>query len=369
MAAAADAGKLSRISLIENMETVADALASSDTVPVLTHFWFTGKRLLAYDNVIAISIPCETDFTGAVPKTLLDLLKTHKAQDVELTAKGEALHVKAATSNFKLPVMPKDDFVFAMPALPKADELPEIDTGDFIGALKSCTRSLGSDTSRADFAGVTLIQGKGELLMFSFDRATVSFGCAPIKGKLSTKRAILPTAFCKQLLRLADTAKGDDELLLDVNDEYALARLAGVTVFGRLVEPDSPLPFVKIMDETLEAADAGFFDVSEKLEGILERASIITSRGIAKTRMKVSIVKGKAQFTSKSEAGEAEDWDTIKGHPDTEAMLDPRRILDGLKTLDQFAIAVTGDGTDSQRTTLIMRNADETQFYFVGSDA
>jgi DNA polymerase III sliding clamp (beta) subunit (PCNA family) len=367
---ATDVGTLSRLSLIENMNTVADALAASDTSgPVLTHFWFTGKRLLAYDNTIAISIPCETDFTGAVPRTLLDLLKTHKAQDVELKTKDSALHVKAGSSNFKLPVMPPEDFVFTMPAMPKVAELPEIDLGEFIAGLRACSRSLGSDVSRADFAGVTVIQAKSDLLMFSFDRATVSYSVVPIKGKLGVKRAIIPTAFCKQLLKLADDRKGDDELLLEINDEFALARVAGVTVFGRLVEPDSPMPFVQIMNETLKVVGDEFFEVSDKLESILERAAIITSRGIAKTRMEVTILKGKARFFSKSEAGEAEDFDLIKGHPDIKAMLDPRRILDGLKSLDNLAIAVTDEGTDAERTTLIMTNADGNQYYFVGSDA
>ena len=356
---------LSRLALIENMETVADALASNDQIPVLQYFWFTGRRLMAFDKEVAISIPCETDFTGAVPRTLLDLLKTSKAKDIELQEKDNGLLlVKAGSSTFKLPTLPPDDFIFEMPGMRK-DTAP-LEGADLIDALRNCARSLGGDKSRADFQGVTFIQMKGELMMFGFDRVTVSYSLIKIDGKIDTKRAIVPTAFCKQLLKIADGMKGEDpEIDLEINDRFALARIGDITVYGALIEPDDPTPFVRYLDETLDAAP-DFFEVPrEKLEGILERASIIVSRGIAKTRTRVEVREGKnakASFSSKSDAGEAEDFCIIEGHPEITALIDPRRVLDGIE-FPQMRIVEVKDST-----VFVMCNEDQDRFYLVSSD-
>ena len=110
---------LSRTALIANLEVVEPALSDNAMIPVLSHFWFTGKRLLAYNGTIAISVPCETKFTGAVPKTLLAMLRTSGAKEIEITKAAFALEVKAAAAKWKLPTLPPDDFTFKMKAMPK----------------------------------------------------------------------------------------------------------------------------------------------------------------------------------------------------------------------------------------------------------
>jgi hypothetical protein len=61
--------------LIRALETVEPALAINQLIPLLTHYWFTGKSLIGYNGSIALQVPFQTDFRGAVPGKVLELLK------------------------------------------------------------------------------------------------------------------------------------------------------------------------------------------------------------------------------------------------------------------------------------------------------
>ncbi len=56
---------------LERLKITKPGLENSDMIPVLTHFWFSGKRLMTYNDRIGISVPCETPFKGAIPGQLL----------------------------------------------------------------------------------------------------------------------------------------------------------------------------------------------------------------------------------------------------------------------------------------------------------
>lgn len=318
---------LSRTALIRNLERVEPALSDNPMIPVLSHFWFTGKSLLAYNGAIAISVPCETEFVGAVPKTLLAMLRTSGAKEIEITEKNGSLEVKAAAARWKLPTLPPDDFTFKMKAFP--NDPFEVDAPAFMSALRECMRSLGKDTSRPDFAGVTVIPRKKSLWLFSFDRVTVSHGAA--KGKMfNEERAILPTAWCQQALSIAEKA---EEIDLEINEDFALLRYDEIKLFAHLVQPESPMDFAGKIVPQIPEFDTGinFEEFREKFKAVLERAKIVTSGGIARTRTAIVIEDGKMHLTSKSEAGEAFDTCLMEGHPNVEANVDPTRLLDGIE--------------------------------------
>lgn len=327
---------MDRSKLIDILSDVEPALAAKELVPVLSHFWFTGKTVMGYNDHIAISTPCATDFKGAVPKTLLQLLKTSKAKEVEFDVDGENMVVKAASSKFKLAVLPKEDFVFTMP---KADEVPKlpVDAGRFLQALEACMFSIGNDTSQADHMGVTFIRDDNQLLMFATDRSTITHGVVSIKGKYPFNgRVIVPTDFCQELLRIA---KGATELHMEITKEHVFVTHNGTQLFGRNVEPDTPLDFISWLDRLFpESAEKKLSQIPTKLLPILERACIVTDSAVDKTKMKVKVADGVANFVSVSERGEVTDKLQLEKHPPVTCNVDPKRFRDGYGRFEKFVM-------------------------------
>lgn len=346
-----------RETLIKNLETVLPALSDKPLSPVLSHFCFTGKKLYGYNGQIAIIVPCETEFTGAVPKALLAMLKTSGAKEIEIVETKGNIEVKAAAAKFKLATLPPEDF--ALPFMPKLpDELYEVDAAEFMSALRCCMRSINpNDTSRADFQGVTVIpEKKNELWLFSFNRESISHGIA--KGKMANKeRAIIPADWCAQALSIAEKA---DAIEIEIDDEKVLLEYDNVLLYGALVTPDVPLPFVKEVNSRIKLVEE-YVEIEEirpKLEAMLARAQIIAKNGIAKTRTAAEVRDGKLSFKTESEAGDAFDIVTgFEKHPNIKAAIDPGMILDGIK-FDQLAITEGG---------VIMASADDRLVYIVSS--
>lgn len=323
---------LSRQSLIENMATVEAALADNDLVPVMSHFWFTGRDLLAYNETIGISVPCETGFRGAVPHQLLDLLKSSKAKECEFVEDGASLLVKAGSSKFKIATLPPEDFLWEMERLPK--NLPEVDGAGFVRALGSVMRSAGKDKGRPIYQGVTVIQDKDDLLLYSTDRDTISY--AWCKGKIDTKLAILPLAFCKAVLTRCEKAQ---DLELEINNKFALLRCEDTSIYGLLVDDEGDGgDFVGLVDGMLgEVRKDEWVEIPEKLDAMLDRAVIIMRGSKGKTRTKASVRDGKLRFFTEGDRGEVEDFTLMEKHPDCEATIDPARVREGLD-YEQMAI-------------------------------
>src|SRR5262249_16571063 len=79
-------------SSIAKLETVEPGIAINPLIPLLQHYWFTGKQLLATNGIMGIQVPFVSDFAGAVPNNLLDLLKAAGFRD-QIKLKSENDHL------------------------------------------------------------------------------------------------------------------------------------------------------------------------------------------------------------------------------------------------------------------------------------
>lgn len=322
----------SRLALISNLSKVEAAVSDTTAIPVLCQFWFTGKRLVAFNGIIGISVPCVTDFKGGVPKTLKKLLETSAAQEVELRDEKGALFVKAAASKFKLSIMPLDDFADYIKGQPELPPEPyKVNMPEFIEGLNMCMRSIGTEKVRADMMGVNVIRDKRTLLMFGHDIATVSF--AEARGEMDAKRAIIPVEWCKQAVSLFKDAEAEIEITQNDCIIYSDdARLWASTVIPDSVEID----FVTdVLDKNL--ADAKFCAIPPKFPAAIERAAIIGKSGIARTKTELDIQDGgMAELFTSSEAGEVTDEILIKGHPAIKVTVDAVRAAEGVDLEDLY---------------------------------
>ena len=333
---------LSRKDLVSKLERVAPALAGNDLVPVLSHFAFRGDEVVAHNDQIAISVPCKTDFEGCIQgKTFLELMNASKALQIEFDDKPEELVVIAASSRMTLPMFPLAQFdeIFTLPEQRKRDELP-VDTKAFLAAIDCCMRSVSLDTSVPDQLGVTMIVDGKDLLLFSTDNATMSHAVVKLKGKPDWKRAILSAAFCKEMLSLADKAKA---LHLEIHTDKGYSMLVNTTstLWGKLIESSKPVSFIDTFEDMCPAdANKIMVEIPKKLQGIVERACIISAINVESVRTQITVSNGgKAKFRTTTKRGSVTDTLGMDGkHYNVELAVDPKLLKRGWGAFERMLI-------------------------------
>lgn len=321
-----------RQKLLDTLMMIRPALASNDLVPILTHAWFEGGRVLACNDAIAISAPCEVGFTGAVPgATLLSVLQASRSKEVEFIPGEQEVQVRAGGARLKLPLLPIEKFPFDMPEPAKAAETLPVSSAEFVTAIESCLRSVSKDTSVADQLGVTVVPGKKNLLLYATNGVTISYVPVVFKGKVDwslTQRVVLPTLFCEQLVRLG---RQDKSAKLVVAGDYALLSTAGgVHLYGKLVEIEHPLDFTEQIREVMPEDEAQrAVGVPAGLARVVERALIIADPTGERVCTQITVKDGVASFVTKSGRGEMRDKLKLEGHPDVSMSVDAQWVKIG----------------------------------------
>lgn len=329
-----------RTELLEKLTLAQPALNDGTLIPVLSHFWFTGTHLMAYNDLISISTPLETDFSGAIPgETLVSLLKASRSKELTIGPdKSGNVLIKAGTGRFKLPLLPPDAFIFEMPVMPDGKGLPKNAREELVDAFKTCLMSVGTDTSVPEQLGVTVIPDGEKLLLFSTNFATMTHVTVPVTGSSTLKeRVILPRAFVQQFVQMV---KGGEETLLVIRRDHAMFKVGETQVFGRLIETNNPLDFPRLLKSHLPKDHEKLLsDIPAKMKLILDRAVIIADSKIDQQKTVITAQEGEITFTSKSERGEVRD--TMKAstqQTDVEIMVEPKLIRTGCDGFDKYLI-------------------------------
>lgn len=330
---------IERERLLTLLAEVEPALPAGGLVPVMKSFWFTGKRLLAFNGRIAISVPCKVPFAGAVPRNIGKLLRTTAAKQLEFETDKDTLIIKAASGRIKLPMVAPDAFVFDMPALSDDDSGFPADGPRMLQAIEACMFSIPKVITYNDQLGVTLIAGDNTLHMFATDGGTLTHGTVKLKKPVPFTRVILPTEFCKQLLRIG---KGQAVLDLEINKTFAMLHADGVVLWGGLIEPDDKaLPFLKVLNEIVpkDFEDAAV-EMPPKFKDVLDRHAILTDNAMSTDGTHIVVRGDHMTFKSKSERGSAEDAMKIDTrHGDVDVWVDAGRLKDALPRFDRVLIS------------------------------
>ena len=320
--------------LIEALKNVDPARSVTNSNEVMKTFWFTGKRVMSFNGGVALAVPFESDFVGAVQATLFPLLNSSGAPECTFEETDKGITVKAGASKFKLNTMEADKFNFKFPKFPES-LLPIVDVPKFLMALRACKFSLGSETSESAFKGITLIPEGKTLHMFAYDRLTLTHCQVKIKSDIAWERVVVPTGVVDQLIRISE---GATELDIAIDDKELIAKCGGVLLWGALEDQDRKnRDFVEqaraIKKEAKSTIDASDKDFMKKFPMMLERSVIISADAVESTKLKVTVAENKIRFYSKSTRGVVEDAIMPpKGqtHHDVEIRIPPARLLQGL---------------------------------------
>ena len=328
-----------RTEFLDKLTIVAPAVAGNNVIPIMSNFWFTGDFLMAYNDKIAISVPCKTDFEGAIPRQIFDLMKNSRAKEVEFTPneKGDELLVKAAASRVSLTMLPPEDFIFKMPASKKNSDLLQVNSKKFLAGIRACLRSTLADSVTPEQMGITLTT-KGKLLVMW---ATNSVTMTRVEIKLTAEpdfdRVILPVQFCQQLLSFASK---EETVEIEIADDHALVLIDKIKLFGLILQTEKPLKFQEVFDRHLPSEVLeNEVEIPQKVELMLERSSVVADMNAEQMFVTIGVKKGVMKFHTKSGNIEVDDSVQLPDHPDVEKLcVEPRLLKEGLGEFDRMLI-------------------------------
>jgi DNA polymerase III sliding clamp (beta) subunit (PCNA family) len=317
-----------RTELLRLLTLAAPALARTEFVPILSHFWFTGSKLIAYNDQIGVSVACKTDFKGAVKgDVLLGLIKQSRAREVIFEEVEGGLQIKAGTAKIKLALEAPSAFLWKMPTPDPKHQITITKSAAFLECLQMVMRSVSSDTTIPDKLGVTFMAEEGGVALYAADTESMSYAHFPLKTKWPA-RVILPALFCEHLNAVC--AGTMEKITLEVHEDRVLAECEGVQIYSRIIESERPLPFKETFDENYSAKSSkARVPIPSKMKLILERACIISdSKKESKVQTAIRASEGKLYFSTKSEdRGELSDSSQIgDGHPNVKVNVQARYL-------------------------------------------
>lgn len=151
--------KIKREKLVEILTTVKPGLSKKSIIEQASHFIFTGKEILTYNDRICILYPLESEFSCSIPaEEFYKILTGIHCEDIELTFNNDKLliagdHVKAnLTIDTGDSIIEKTNSLAFNKALKKKQSLPD----NFIEALSLCMFSVSKDETRPELTGVLI---------------------------------------------------------------------------------------------------------------------------------------------------------------------------------------------------------------------
>lgn len=271
--------QIERKVLLEALKAAKAGLASKATITAFLCFWFDGKHVTAYNDVIGIEVPLKTDFRGGVNGSLLlGLVAASLAKNAEITEGKDHLGLKLAGHRSRLPILPPADAVWAFPEAPDAD--PWAFKSDFPAALAHIRLA-----AKEDF-GVCFIPKDGSLGIYATDRVSVAWATIPFGKKAPfTGKFVLPLPFCEELIAVC----GDGGELFVQEDSVVVVANNGIRIFSRLLDPAAAPDFVGNLKRLLpENAWTGSVDIPGKLGPALDRVKVLIGDAGEKTTFEVA---------------------------------------------------------------------------------
>src|SRR5258708_29049670 len=139
--------------MLERLKILRPALADKSPLVALKHLWFDGAAARAFNDVIGVVMPWESDFTGGVMGTTVVGLRENSLAKEAVVESGDTgeLSLRVGNAKARLPLLPVDGMVWGFPD--DAIEGIPIDEPMF-AALKHVMVSVPSG---ADSSGVTVV--------------------------------------------------------------------------------------------------------------------------------------------------------------------------------------------------------------------
>lgn len=326
---------INRRVLHEALDIAEMSIAPGSMIPIMRHFWFTGSHIVTYDDRTSVSLPFQSEFKGAVPSVLLDVVKNSRAKEIKIGVPDGNGHLPVTMGKTKalFPFMEDSSFVFQMPKF-KVSELNERDDKQsamaeraLIKGIEDCLLCINEQSPIPDHMGVTLDPSGVLYATNSQILCAVRVAISDLQTNTPSQSIILSAPFCRQLVKLGS----EHRFRIKFTEDSVMARTTdrvegNIMLFGRLLRASQPLDFKGIV----RGAAPNFTDEhlyplpTERYAPLIERAHVIAASPRAPAKTHITIVEGRALFeTHSDERGQVKDELLIEGQGDAKMIIDP----------------------------------------------
>lgn len=324
--------KYDRKALHERLRLLRPALADKSPLPGLTHMWFDGEWVMAYNDIIGAAVQYAVKINGGIMGTvLLGLLEASNAENADISPdlSGTAILLKLAGAKAKLSLLDKEHLTFGPPGVDN-DPVVVFDA-EFITAVKRVMISVPTGAIATDNTGVTVMPEGKMLAFYASDGRTISWARVPLPKGYAAKRVVMSTLFCDQLLTTC--AKGGT-LYIAEDHVVAYNDTSTVMLWGKMIEVAKALDYSAMINANMPEAEAPA--LPEILPLCLDRAAVLAGSAGA-TKLIVSVDGTSMHLFSKTDVGELDETLTLEiVHEKTSGPFDGPSIKRGLAQSDCF---------------------------------
>jgi hypothetical protein len=228
-----------------------------------------------------------------------------------------------------LPYFEEKDFIFERPKEKWHIEMAV--TGDLLKGISACLLTSSKDSAQPALMGVCLNAPRHSL--YSCDGDAVSRYIFK-KSNRGAIVATLPNAFCETLLKIDVELPNNIEFLKVSNDWAMAVGETGYTVYGRVLQTDSPLDHEALIAETLKGKLA-WVSVPDGLDYALSRARVLADPESAKTILRIE--SNKLLLITETKMGTVKDAIALK-HKNVEAHVSANMVQRSLAFCDELCI-------------------------------
>ena len=340
---------MNRKDLLQKLNQAKPFLMGQDFIPILMHYCFDTKHVIAYNDVSGIQISMESDLHCAVPGSLmLKMLNTMTSETVRIDKLNDRnIQLLDGKTKVKLPILPTEEFIFKLPDI--SSITPVILAKSFLKGLEKCATSVGNDPAHPDQQGIFWSVGPGFVKIYSTDNKTLSkfFQEAPGIGHKEHFEVITPAFFCEQLTALSDTyADGLDYIELYFGKDFVVASLgenSSCIIFTRLIPTDTALKYEEVITGLLENVTKDHYVTPpDGFIPSLERASVILNAKVDGGSASIVVEEKDVTITAESVIGKSVD--TLEfplNLGQFSFRIDPNLVLRGFKVASKIALLDT----------------------------
>ena len=317
---------MNRNELIKTLEVVSRGLSNNTLVPTFGYFCFTGKTVFSWNDSIAVVGLCKVDKPfGCHGQTLLGLLKACSGEAVEFSVTKEHLEVVCGSSDFKLPYITQDEFVWKEPEILNAHIYPY---SYMATAISTCLLTCSDDVALGAFNQICLGEENGQLVIYSCDGDSITKATTDIH--MAVESCCLSKSLCVAIHQVWDYTEVWTVNDFTISKEWISASFdQHFSVYGHNLGLPS-LDYEAEIRKSVGVNDLEFVPIPAELNNALSRARVVADKETKPTKL---IIDG-GTMDVHTEAPQGDIWDSMPCiHPGTlevkvsAAML--QRALDG----------------------------------------
>ncbi len=149
--------KINRIELLEILKKIKPGLANKDIIEQTTHFIFTGKNILTYNDQISISHPFESELICSIPADeFYKILNEIDEEEIDLSLQENILHFQTKKINVELSINLEIDKALLIEADENWKRLPS----NFLEGISFCLFSASKDMTHPVLTAIYINENK-----------------------------------------------------------------------------------------------------------------------------------------------------------------------------------------------------------------